>query len=156
MKTLYTLVGAIAIGCSSGVAYADNASAASSGATTQTTTTQSPQAKSIDELLHVTDATFEQEVLKAHTPVIVDFYATWCPPCDMLAPIYAETSKQYTGKVKFVKLDVDKNKKKCIKYGVHAIPALIIFSKGKEISRSVGYMEKDELVKFIDDAVKQQ
>lgn len=139
MKTLYALVGAIGIGISP--VYGDNSTAQ---------TTPTTEVKNIEELLHVTDSTFDKEVLQSKTPVIVDFYSEWCGPCRMLAPIYADTCKQYDNKLKFTKMNTSNNNKMSNKYNIQFIPTLVIFEKGKEISRHTGYLEKEELVKFID------
>ncbi|MBI4441603.1 thioredoxin [Candidatus Woesearchaeota archaeon] len=107
----------------------------------------------LETLVHVSDATFDKEVLQSSVPVVVDFYATWCPPCKRLAPIFEETSKRYTGKVTFAKMDTDKNKKPD-SYNISGIPTLIVFKNGKEVKRHVGFVGQKGLVQFIDDAVK--
>lgn len=114
---------------------------------------QKPQ--TLDSLLHVTNETFEKDVLKAEKPVLVDFYADWCGPCQAMAPIYEEVSKEYTSRVKFAKLDIKTfSHPKVQEYGINAIPMLLLFDKGKEIGRAVGYHDKIELRKFIDGVVK--
>ena len=96
----------------------------------------------------VTDQTFEQEVLKSDTPVLVDFWATWCGPCRMVAPVLEEIASEKDN-VKIVKLDVDANPLTAGRFGVRAIPTLILFKDGKEAQRLVGYMPKERLLQQI-------
>jgi thioredoxin 1 len=101
----------------------------------------------------VTEQTFEGEVLKSTIPVLVDFWATWCGPCKMIAPILEDLAGEYQGKLKVLKLDVDENGGVAAKYSVMSIPTLGIFSKGELIERIVGYMPKEQLKKRIDTAL---
>ncbi|MGQ9517716.1 MAG: thioredoxin [Anaerolineae bacterium] len=96
--------------------------------------------------LEVTDATFEAQVLKANTPVLVDFWAAWCGPCKMIAPVVEELAKDYAGKLKVCKLNVDENNQTTALFGVMSIPTLILFKDGKPVERLVGYMPKAKLV----------
>lgn len=96
-----------------------------------------------------TDQNFEEQVLKAQLPVMVDFYADWCGPCKMIAPIVEEISKEYAGKLVVGKLDVDANQKTAMKYGVMSIPNLIIFKGGQVAKQIVGYQGKEALVKAV-------
>ena len=96
----------------------------------------------------VTDATFEQEVLKSGTPVLVDFWATWCGPCRMVAPVLEEIASEKDN-VRIAKLDVDANPITAGRFGVRAIPTMILFKDGKEAQRLVGYMPKDRLLQQI-------
>ena len=100
-----------------------------------------------DKIVQLTDASFEADVLKAQGPVLVDFWAEWCGPCKMIAPILNELAGEYAGKLKITKLDVDHNPATAMAYGVMSIPTLILFKDGKPVQRIVGYMPKDRLLK---------
>ena len=101
----------------------------------------------------VDDSTFEQVVVKSKVPVLVDFWATWCAPCRMIAPIVEELAGEYEGKVTVAKFDVDQNPKMASKYGIMSIPTLIIFKNGNPFSHIVGFRPKSELKKNLDAAV---
>ena len=94
----------------------------------------------------VTDQSFEQEVLKADTPVLVDFWATWCGPCRMVAPVLEEVASEQGEKIRVVKLDVDANPITAGRFGVRAIPTMIVFKNGREADRIVGYHPKPQLM----------
>jgi thioredoxin 1 len=96
-----------------------------------------------------TDATFEQDVLKASEPVVVDFWAEWCGPCRTIAPALEEISKSLGGKVKIVKLNVDENPGVAAKYGIMSIPTLMMFKNGELASRQVGAAPKQKLEQWI-------
>lgn len=100
-------------------------------------------------LLELSDATFQQEVLEADTPVLVDFTATWCGPCHMLAPIVDELAQDLSGKVKVAKLDIDQNANTTVEYGVMGVPTLVLFVKGQAKERLVGFMPKDRILSKI-------
>lgn len=91
------------------------------------------------ELIHFSDANFDESVLKAEMPVLVDFYADWCGPCRMVAPVIEEIAKTYEGKLIVGKVDVDANSKVAGKYGVMSIPTVILFNGGVEIGRQSGF-----------------
>lgn len=94
----------------------------------------------------VSDQTFEQEVLKSDTPVLVDFWATWCGPCRMVAPVLEEVASEQGDKIRVVKLDVDANPITAGRFGVRAIPTMIVFKNGREADRIVGYHPKPQLM----------
>lgn len=103
-----------------------------------------------ESIVIVTDSNFADEVLNSDTPVIVDFWAEWCGPCKMIAPILEDVAKEYTGKLKIAKLNVDDNNSTASKYQVRGIPTLIFFKGGNEIDRKVGALNKPQLTAFID------
>jgi thioredoxin 1 len=96
--------------------------------------------------MELTEITFEQEVLKASMPVLVDFWAAWCGPCKMIAPIVEELATEYDGKLKIGKVDVDNNQKIAMQYGIRSIPTLLIFKDGKVVEQIVGAAPKKTLV----------
>ena len=100
--------------------------------------------------LPISDTDFEQKVLQAKSPVLVDFWATWCQPCLMVAPILDELSEKYSGKINFVKIDVDQNPKTAAKYNVMSIPTILIFKSGQPVSNIVGLRPKEELRRSLD------
>jgi thioredoxin 1 len=102
---------------------------------------------------HVTDASFEDEVLKASGPVLVDFWAQWCGPCKMIAPVLDELAEEYAGKLQICKLDVDANPATAPKYNVKGIPTLIIFKNGNVEAKKVGAMSKSQLAAFIESTI---
>ena len=101
----------------------------------------------------VTDANFESEVLKSDTPVLVDFWAEWCPPCKAIAPILEELSGEMSGKVKIAKVNIEESPQAPTKYGVRSIPTLIVFKNGETVSQNVGAMAKPDLQKWLNDNV---
>ncbi len=102
-------------------------------------------------LLHLTDANFKTEVLESVLPVLVDFWATWCGPCKMIAPILEELAKEYHNKLKVGKLNVEESPRTASHYGIMSIPTLIFFKKGKVIEQVVGVLNKSELKKKIEE-----
>jgi thioredoxin 1 len=100
--------------------------------------------------VHVTDDTFEAEVVQSDKPVIVDFWATWCGPCKMIAPILEEIAGEYADQVKVAKLDVDSNNITAGKYGIMSIPSLLFFKNGEEVDRVIGAIPKSQLTARLD------
>lgn len=104
----------------------------------------------MSDLVHATsDADFEADVLNANLPVLVDFWAEWCGPCKMIAPVLEEIAKEYEGRLKVVKLDVDKNNETPAKHNVRGIPNLILFKDGQVVDSKVGALAKSQLADFI-------
>ncbi|TVZ37213.1 thioredoxin [Alteromonadaceae bacterium 2753L.S.0a.02] len=103
-----------------------------------------------EAIVHTSDASFEQDVLTADGPVLVDFWAAWCGPCKMIAPVLDELSKEYDGKIKICKMDVDANKETPAKFNIRGIPTLIIFKNGSAEGTKVGALSKAQLKEFID------
>ena len=99
--------------------------------------------------VEVNDATFEAEVLQSGQPVLVDFWAAWCGPCRALAPIVDEVAREYQGKLKVMKMDVDKNQSTPMRYGIRGIPALLIFKNGQVSDQIVGFVPKDTIDKAL-------
>ena len=101
----------------------------------------------------VGDSNFDQTVLQVEMPVLVDFWAAWCGPCRMVAPVVEELAEEYEGRISFAKLDVDQNPKTASQYGIMSIPTLLIFKQGKPISHIVGFRPKAELKRSLDAAL---
>jgi thioredoxin 1 len=99
---------------------------------------------------YVTDATFDPEVLQSQTPVLVDYWAEWCGPCKMIAPILEEVAKEYGGRLKVAKLNIDENQSTPPKYGIRGIPTLMLFKNGAVEATKVGALSKSQLTAFID------
>jgi thioredoxin 1 len=104
----------------------------------------------MSSLTQFTDANFEAEVLKSPVPVLVDFTATWCGPCKALAPIVEELAKDFAGKVKMGKLDIDHSRNVPTKYGIMAVPTIILFKGGREVEKITGLKSKSDLRKRLD------
>jgi thioredoxin 1 len=106
-----------------------------------------------EQIVYVTDATFDSEVLKASLPVLVDYWAEWCGPCKMIAPILDEIAEAYTGKLKVAKLDIDNNAETPPKFGIRGIPTLMLFKDGTVVATKVGALSKSQLTAFIDSSL---
>jgi thioredoxin 1 len=103
-----------------------------------------------DNIVHVTDASFETDVLQSDIPALVDFWAEWCGPCKMIAPILDEISAEYAGKIKICKVDVDSNPETAAKFNVRGIPTLLVFKNGAVEATKVGALSKGQLTEFVD------
>lgn len=102
------------------------------------------------EIHHVTDGSFEEEVLKSEIPVLVDYWAEWCGPCKAIAPVLEEIASEYDSKLKICKLDVDANESTPMKYGIRGIPTLMLFKNGNVEAHKVGSLNKSTLAAFLD------
>ena len=105
---------------------------------------------SSDLIKHITDASFDADVLKATQPVLVDYWAEWCGPCKMIAPILDEVAKDYDGRLNVAKMNVDENRDIPAKFGIRGIPTLMVFKDGQLAATKVGAMSKAQLTAFID------
>ena len=103
-----------------------------------------------EHIHHVTDGNFDSEVLQSQTPVLVDYWAEWCGPCKMIAPILDDVAKDYAGKLKVAKLNIDENQETPAKYGIRGIPTLMLFKGGNVEATKVGALSKSQLTAFID------
>jgi thioredoxin 1 len=106
-----------------------------------------------NSIKHVTDATFESDVLKSDLPVLVDYWAEWCGPCKMIAPLLDEAANQYQGRVIIAKLNVDDNPDTAARFGIRGIPTLMLFKDGKAVATKVGAMSKSQLNAFLDESL---
>jgi thioredoxin 1 len=106
-----------------------------------------------DAIVQVSDASFEQDVLKASGPVLVDFWAEWCGPCKMIAPVLEDLAEEFAGKLTIVKLNIDANPDTAPAYGVRGIPTLIIFKDGEVAGTKVGALSRTQLAEFINSVV---
>lgn len=106
-----------------------------------------------NDIVYVTDDSFEQEVLQSKIPVLVDYWAEWCGPCKMIAPILDEIVGEYAGKLKIAKLNIDENSATPPKYGIRGIPTLMIFKDGDVEATKVGALSKSQLTAFIDSSL---
>lgn len=103
-----------------------------------------------DKIIYLSDDSFENDVLKSDLPVLVDFWAEWCGPCKMIAPILDDVSEEYAGRLTIAKLNVDQNNVSPAKYGVRGIPTLLLFKNGELAATKVGALSKTQLKEFID------
>lgn len=105
---------------------------------------------SSDLIKHVSDATFESDVLQSGAPVLVDYWAEWCGPCKMIAPVLDELASEYNGKLQIAKMNVDENTATPAKFGIRGIPTLMLFKNGSVVATKVGALSKSQLAAFID------
>lgn len=103
-----------------------------------------------EHIVYVTDETFKEEVLQSEIPVLIDYWAEWCGPCKMIAPVLDEIAEEYAGKVKIVKLNIDENPQTPPQYGIRGIPTLMLFHNGEVQATKVGAVSKPQLTTFID------
>lgn len=106
-----------------------------------------------EHIVHVTDASFEEEVLKSKLPVLVDYWAEWCGPCKMIAPVLDEIAREYAGRLKVCKMDVDANGETPARYAIRGIPTLMIFMNGNAEATKVGAVSRSQLASFVDSAI---
>jgi len=103
-----------------------------------------------EQIIHVTDDSFESDVLKSDQPVLIDYWAEWCGPCKMIAPVLDEIASEYAGKLKVGKLNIDDNPNTPPRYGIRGIPTLMLFKDGEVEATKVGAVSKSQLIAFID------
>jgi thioredoxin 1 len=106
-----------------------------------------------DQIKHVSDASFDTDVIQSSQPVLVDYWATWCGPCKMIAPILEEVAGEYAGRLTVAKVDVDANPDTAAKYGIRGIPTLMLFKNGQAAATKVGALSKSQLTAFLNSAL---
>lgn len=107
----------------------------------------------MSKIVYVTDATFEQDVLKSDLPVLLDFWADWCGPCKMIAPVLEQLAEELDGQVRIAKLNVDENRMIAAQYGIRGIPTLMVFKNGENVATKVGALAKAQLNAFVQDSI---
>ena len=106
-----------------------------------------------EHIVHISDESFEEEVLQSERPVLIDYWAEWCGPCKMIAPVLEEIATEYSDRLKVVKLNIDDNPKTPPKYGIRGIPTLMVFKNGQVEATKVGAVSKAQLTAFLDDSL---
>ena len=106
-----------------------------------------------EHIVHISDESFEEEVLQSERPVLIDYWAEWCGPCKMIAPVLAEIATEYSDRLKVVKLNIDDNPQTPPKYGIRGIPTLMVFKNGQVEATKVGSVSKAQLTAFLDDSL---
>ena len=106
-----------------------------------------------EHIVHISDESFEEEVLQSERPVLIDYWAEWCGPCKMIAPVLDEIATEYSDRLKVVKLNVDDNPQTPPKYGIRGIPTLMVFKNGQVEATKVGAVSKAQLTAFLDDSI---
>ena len=107
------------------------------------------------QITHTSDAAFENDVLQAQTPVLVDFWAEWCGPCKMIAPILEQAAGEFEGRLRITKLNVDENAATAAKFNIRSIPTLLLFNKGEVVARKVGAVSQSHLRAFLDGQLRE-
>ena len=107
----------------------------------------------VEHIVHISDESFEEEVLQSERPVLIDYWAEWCGPCKMIAPVLDEIATEYSDRLKVVKLNIDDNPQTPPKYGIRGIPTLMVFKNGQVEATKVGAVSKAQLTAFIDDSL---
>ena len=107
----------------------------------------------MSQIIHITDDSFDETIQNSEVPVLVDFWAEWCGPCKMIAPVLEELTSEYDGRVQIAKLDVDSNRASAEKYGVRGIPTLMLFENGEPLATKVGALNKSQLSAFLEEQI---
>ena len=107
----------------------------------------------VEHIVHISDESFEEEVLQSERPVLIDYWAEWCGPCKMIAPVLDEIATEYSDRLKVVKLNIDDNPQTPPKYGIRGIPTLMVFKNGQVEATKVGAVSKGQLTAFLDDSL---
>ena len=107
----------------------------------------------VEHIVYISDESFEEEVLQSERPVLIDYWAEWCGPCKMIAPVLEEIATEYSDRLKVVKLNIDDNPQTPPKYGIRGIPTLMVFKNGQVEATKVGAVSKAQLTKFLDDSL---
>ncbi len=109
---------------------------------------------SSSSVVHVSDTSFDEDVLNSELPVLIDYWAEWCGPCKMIAPVLEEIAEEYAGKIKTVKINIDDNPQAPTRYGIRSIPTLMVFRDGEVLGTKIGAVSKSQLTEFIDSSIR--